>query len=104
MSCPCNYLHAALEGEAVSRAAADAQLVQQRRVLMQEVQQVRAAGEAALRQVQQHADTQQRQLEAELERAAARAAEQVAAAAAAHAADKQRAEVGAGRDWAVGAI
>ena len=86
-------LPAALEGEATARAAAETQLVRERRALVAEAQQARVTGEAALREVQRAADAERRHLEAELDRAVGAAAQQAATAAAAHASDLQRTEV-----------
>lgn len=87
-SCP-----AALSSEHAARTVAEQQLVQQRRVLAQEAQQARAAGEAALRELRHEADTQRRRLEAAAQSAAAQAAEQQASAAAAHQAHVHRMQV-----------
>lgn len=97
---------AALTAEHTARTAAEKQLVQQRQVLVAELQQVRAAGESALRQLQHQTDAQLRQAEAAEERRAVAVAEKAAAAAAAHQEEVQRLEVrwehmGAGR-WGGG--
>lgn len=81
---------AALSAEHATRTAVERQLVQQRRVLAQEAEAARAAGEAALRQQQHEASTRERRLEAELERAAAAAERHQREAAAAHQAELQR--------------
>lgn len=86
---------AALEGEATARAKAESQLVQERRALVAEVQSVRAAGQAAQRELQRQADTQRRQLEMEGQRAAKQAAQQAAEQATAHLEELQRLQVSA---------
>lgn len=64
----------ALSREHAARTAAEQQLAQQQRELVREVQQARAAGEAALRQLQRQADAQLRALESERDSAAEQAA------------------------------
>lgn len=92
----CNGLAAAaIEEEAAARVRGEAQLVQERRALVAEVQCVREEGQAALRQLQRHLDTQRRQLEAEAQRSSKQAAELAAQQAAAHSEGVQQLQVGA---------